>query len=67
MAAMAVMCHSKTQWVVIVQEPRANMLKPVKDMTQQAVRTAWIAIITSILLMGIVWLFVSRAISKSNN
>ena len=43
------------------------MLKPVKDMTQQAVRTAWIAITTSILLMGIVWLFVSRAISKSNN
>jgi serine/threonine protein kinase len=67
MAAMAVMRDSKTQWVVIVQEPRANMLKPVKDMTQQAVRTAWIAVITSILLMGIVWLFVSRAISKSNN
>jgi len=67
MAAIAVMRHSKTQWVVIVQEPRANMLKPVKDMTEQAIRTAWIAVISSILLMGIVWIFVSRAISKSSN
>lgn len=64
MAAMALMPRSTTPWVVIVQEQRANMLKPVEDMTRQAIRTASIAVITSVLLMAIVWAFVGRAIAR---
>jgi hypothetical protein len=67
MAAMALMQHSGTPWIVVVQEPQANMLKPVEDMTREAIRTAWIAVITSILLMGIIWIFVSRAIAGSKS
>jgi len=64
-AAMAVVRNSRTQWVVVVQEPLAHMLKPVEDMTQQAKHTAWVAVVSSILLMGIVWVFVGRAMTKS--
>ena len=66
MAAMALMQQSKTPWVVIVQEQRESMLRPVGDMKRKAARTAWVSVATSILLMGIVWIFVGRAISRSN-
>ena len=65
MAAMALMQRSKTPWVVIVQEQRDSMLQPVEDMKVKATRTAWIAVATSILLMGIVWIFVGRAIRRT--
>ncbi len=66
MAAMALMQQSKAPWVVIVQEQRDSMLQPVEDMKRKAARTAWISIVTSILLMGIVWIFVGRAISRTD-
>ncbi|MCH2201163.1 MAG: protein kinase [Fuerstiella sp.] len=66
MAAIAQVRDSKSQWIVIVQEPRANVHDPVTDMTFKAIRTVCIAIVTSILLMAIVWFFVSRALARSN-
>ena len=65
MASMARMNHEITPWVVIVQEKRENMRKPIEDMTQQVLRTACVAVLTSVLLMSIVWIFVGRAITRS--
>ncbi len=64
-ASMARMNHLVTPWIVIVQEQRANIIEPVDDMEAKAVRTGWIAILTSVLLMGIVWGFVVRAMNRS--
>jgi len=64
-ASMARMNHLVTPWIVIVQEQRANIVQPVDDMQAKAVRTGWVAILTSVLLMGIVWGFVVRAMNRS--
>lgn len=66
MAAMAQVRGSRSQWIVIVQEPRANVHDPVTDMTLKAIRTACVAVVTSILLMLIVWFFVARALARAN-
>ena len=65
MASMARMTDNATPWIVIVQERSANINEPVEDMKASAVRTAWIAILTSVVLMAIVWVFVGRAITRS--
>lgn len=64
LAAMALMQRSKTPWVVIVQEKRNGVLRPVEEMKQKASRTAWLAIAAAIVLMGTMWLLVGRAIAK---
>lgn len=64
-ASMARMNQLVTPWIVIVQEQKANIVQPVDDMKSKASRTAGIAILTSVLLMGIVWGFVVRAMNRS--
>jgi serine/threonine protein kinase len=64
-ASMARMSHLVTPWIVIVQEQKANIVRPVDDMKSKASRTAGIAILTSVLLMVIVWGFVARAMNRS--
>ena len=65
MAAMVPIQSDRTPWLVIVQEKRDAALQPVADMTREARRTAWIAVGTSLTLMGIVWAFVWRALDRS--
>ncbi|MCA9062732.1 MAG: protein kinase [Planctomycetaceae bacterium] len=60
MAAMAPIESMQSPWMVIVQERRDEALQPVADMATQATRQAWIAVITGLSLMGIVWTFVWR-------
>lgn len=64
-AAMVPMQNDRTPWLVIVQENRDVALRPVVDMTSEATRTAWIAVTVSLLLMGTVWVFVWRAVTRS--
>ncbi|MCA9061313.1 MAG: protein kinase, partial [Planctomycetaceae bacterium] len=65
MAAMAPIPAGNSSWMVIVQERRDEALRPVADMADQATRQAWIAIITSLSLMGIVWTFVWRGLRRT--
>ncbi len=64
-AALAPMNPDVAPWVVVVQEKRGVLQKPVDDMTRQARQTVWTALLTGVALMAIVWTFVGRAMARS--
>lgn len=65
MAAMVGLQDAQTPWLVIVQEDRAAALQPVEEMADRASRHAWLAVFSSIVMMGGIWLFVWFAISRT--
>lgn len=64
MAAMAPV--KGTGWLVIVQERRDAALRPVQTMAERASQQAWLAVLTAVIMMGIVWFFVWRAFGRMN-
>ncbi|MDA1230828.1 MAG: serine/threonine protein kinase, partial [Planctomycetota bacterium] len=63
LAAMAPV--SDTGWMVIVQEPRDDVLKPVEEVAAVGRRQTWLSVlITAFAMMAIIWSFVWRAYAK---
>lgn len=67
---MAAMCpvavkYLREPWMVIVQERRGTALQPIAEMTERAIRHAWMAVLSALSLMAIVWSLVWRAFNRS--
>lgn len=63
LAAMAPV--GDTGWMVIVQEPRDDVLKPVEEVAAVGRRQTWLSVlITAFTMMAIIWSFVWRAYAK---
>jgi serine/threonine protein kinase len=67
MAAMAPVLadHLRQPWIVIVQERKDTALLPLKEMTERASRHAWMAVLSALTLMAIVWSLVWNAFNRS--
>ena len=63
MAAMAPV--NRTSWMVIVQERRDGVLRPVQMMAATASRQAWFAVSIAAVVVAAVWLLVFRAFNRS--
>jgi hypothetical protein len=54
----------QTEWVTVVQEHRADALRPVHEMETSLARMGWWALLASCGLIGLLWYFVGRALNE---
>jgi serine/threonine protein kinase len=54
-----------TGWMVIVQERRDQALQPVQSMWQQAIRQAMLAVLSVLLMMGVLWIAFWRFLHRA--
>ena len=64
-ATMATTKTEKMPWLVIVQERRAEALRPAQTMADRTTPQVWYAVLASIGTMAMIWLFVWQALARS--
>lgn len=57
----------ETTWVTVVQERRSTALEPVQEMQHSLTTIGWWALLTSCVLVGLLWYFVGRALNDRNS